>query len=139
MDCRYVGPSEACHRLFGNPMHGAQPPVIKLQVHLPNYQSIVYAPGGEQTAIQNPPSTQLLAYFQCVRECRLPDAIRPQAPYKSATELTYDEMPEHYTYNVTNHVWKARQQQKKGFIPSGAFTLSLQVRGNRRCTSFALY
>ena len=35
-DCRYIGPSEAHHRLFGLKLHGAKPAVVRMQVHLPD-------------------------------------------------------------------------------------------------------
>ena len=91
IDCRYIGPSEACHRLFGFPLHGVEPPVIRLQIHLPNYHQLYYQEGNERDAINNQQSSQLLAYFECVNDAR--SQVRPEqttSKFLSATELSYN-------------------------------------------------
>jgi len=45
LDGRYVSASEACHRLFAFDLHGMQPNVYRLAIHLPNEQTIYFPEG----------------------------------------------------------------------------------------------
>ena len=42
LDARYVGPAEACWRIFKYPMHGQSHSVQRLILHLPGQQSIMF-------------------------------------------------------------------------------------------------
>ena len=113
MDCRYIGPSEACHRIFGFSLHDCEPPVTRLQIHLENEQPVLYEQGNEMaiTESEEEPGSQLLAYFECVKQSRLleEDQNKPNVlGFKSAKDLTYDQMPSHYTYNKNQ--WTMRKQ-----------------------------
>ena len=119
MDCRYIGPSEACHRLFGFPLHGAEPPVIRLQIHMPNYQQLYYEEGKERDAVDSPQTSQLLAYFKCVSDARKPGAEQPIAPFKSVLDLTYNELPQHYTFDAKTKTWKHRKKHMGNFPTIG--------------------
>jgi hypothetical protein len=80
-DCRYIGPSEACYRLFGLKMHAAKPAVVRMQVHLPEKQDVYYEEGKEGQILndaKNPPHSQLLGYFDAVKAARLPNAKAPK-------------------------------------------------------------
>ena len=75
-DCRYIGPSEACHRLFGFKTHAAKPAVVKMQVHSPEKQNVYYEKGKEDQILsdaKNPPHLQLLGYLDAVKAARLPN------------------------------------------------------------------
>ena len=58
------------------------------------------------------PGSRLLAYFECVKQSRLPNAERPLETsvykFKSANDLTYSEMPSHYVYK--NKKWNMRKK-----------------------------
>ena len=116
MDCRYIGPCEAAHRIFSFPMHDAKPSIEGLSIHLPDHQSVVYEDGLEEVVVNegkdNPPHSMLLAYFDAVHEARIPNAIKLYEDYKSAAELTYQQMPEHYTLGKSKgkYVWNPRKQ-----------------------------
>ncbi len=80
LDCGYIGPSEACHRIFGFRLHGCQPPVHRLEIHLPGEQPVMYEQGCEIVIADEAtaePGSRLLAYFECVKQSRLPNAERP--------------------------------------------------------------
>ena len=116
-DCRYIGPSESCHRLFEFKMHGAKPAVIRMQVHLPDKQYVYYQEGKEEPLVndpKNPPHSQLLGYFDAVKAARLPTAKPPKLKNGlTAKDLSFHEMPEHYTYEKVKgrHIWKLRQKE----------------------------
>lgn len=128
-DCRYVGPSESCHRLFSFPLHGAQPPVIRLQIHLPNEQSVYYEEGTEEFIVDpnnQAPTSQLLEYFNAVKESKEPNhTIKANLNYLLAKDLTYDEMPAHYTYDPTSKKWKCRKVSQGRYVAIGRiYTIS---------------
>ena len=118
-DCRYIGPCEACHRLFGFHMHGAKPAVIRMQIHLPDKQSIIYEDGKEDEILNDPtkpPHSQLLGYFDAVKTARLPGAKEPKIINgRTAKDLTYHDMPEHYTYALVKgkHIWSLRINENR--------------------------
>ena len=118
-DCRYIGPSEACHRLFGFKMHTAKPAVVRMQVHLPDKQNVYYEEGKEDQILndaKNLPHSQLIGYFDAVKAAKLPDAKQPKIINGlTAKDLTYHDMPEHYTYKMVKgkHVWSLRSQEHR--------------------------
>ncbi|XP_026400148.1 uncharacterized protein LOC113296022 [Papaver somniferum] len=67
IDARYIGPPEAAYRLYGNWMHEEEPTVVRLAIHLPGQQRIVYDPNNPidtvSTAAEDYKST-LMAYFE---------------------------------------------------------------------------
>jgi hypothetical protein len=59
---------------------------------------------------------QLLGYFDAVKAARLPDAKEPKITNGlTAKDVTYHDMPEHYTYNVVKgkHIWSLRAQENR--------------------------
>ena len=112
-DCRYIGPCQAFHRISGFPLHGAKPPVVRLSVHLPNEQIVYYQEGQEAEIANNegePPNSQLLAFFEAVL---LSANETPLLNYKRAAEISYQELPQHYTCQRIKgngkYVWKPRK------------------------------
>jgi len=103
---RYLGPCEACHRIFGFPIHFNDPSVVRLQVHLKDKQPISFAPIRGRDALQQmangpPPETTLTAWFKKNQEN---DGV--------SRNLLYYEMPEKYTWNETDKVWKKRKNKQ---------------------------
>jgi hypothetical protein len=64
-DLRSIGASEACWRLFENPMGDRYPAVETLKVHLPDQQPVHFAEGREREALQhvNARTTTLTGFF----------------------------------------------------------------------------
>lgn len=89
LDARYVSAPEAMWRLLEFPMHDRSHAVIRLPVHLPNLQQIVFEEGNEKEALDQAAvrSTKLLAWFK----------LNQQDPY--ANQYLYTEIPHHYTFD----------------------------------------
>jgi hypothetical protein len=100
-DCRYIAASEACWRIFENPIHHQQPAVMSLQVHLPGQHMVVYnsnESAAEVTRRAAQEKTMLTAFFRL-------NGIDP-----SATRFTYQEIPQHYVWDRSSKEWKTRQR-----------------------------
>jgi hypothetical protein len=87
-DARYVSASEAAWRLFAFKLHDGFPSVIRLQVHLPDQQMVVFR---ENVAIQDivnqeqERQTMLTAYFEANRVIL------------EAREVAYADFPSQFT------------------------------------------
>jgi len=105
---RYLGPCEACHRIFGFHIHNNEPAVVRLQVHLQDKQTVTFSPlqgrdNLQATVNQTPAAnTTLTAWFKKNRE---QDGI--------STNLLYYEMPEKYTWNKDKKEWIKRKNRQK--------------------------
>jgi hypothetical protein len=102
---RLLSASEAVHRLLSLPLHKEWPPIMRLEIHLPRQQNVVFNPTvDEQTLIAQLHSTvsTLMAWFQL----NIQDAF--------ARTLHYIEVPEHYTWVVSANggSWRRRQIRK---------------------------
>lgn len=74
-DLRSMGSSEGCWRTFNFAMYSRSPPVHALCIHLENGQRTYFVEGGERQALDaGPPTSELTAWFECVRN--LPPADR---------------------------------------------------------------
>lgn len=98
ISCRYVSSPEAAWRLRENQMHDRSHSVMRLPVHLPGQQQIIFEEGKEEEAIEAATSkfTKLEAYFNLNE--------RDQ----EAHQYLYTEIPLHYVY-VKNE-WKERRR-----------------------------
>lgn len=103
IDSRYISASEAAYHLHRFPMHQEVPNVVRLTVHLPNEQLIVFNPDAQLDVIAEQAQrkvTTLMGFFT---------ANRDNIP--GARHYTYQEFPQHF-------VWKDRKAwapRKKGF------------------------
>ena len=110
-DTRYVCAPEAAHRIFGFAMSDRSDAVQRLQVHLPNFNTVRFRLGEEADALRNArerPST-LTAFFAKNLEMQELEAelgILP-ANVVDSRKLRYNEMPEKYTFA---NKWKLRKQ-----------------------------
>ena len=68
LEGRYLSPCEACHRIFGFKTNEQTIPVVRLDTHLPNKQSVTFCPNAATDTLrglaETPPYTQLTAWFQ---------------------------------------------------------------------------
>jgi PIF1-like helicase/Helitron helicase-like domain at N-terminus/Helicase len=98
VDGRYVGPVEACWKIFGYPMHGRSHTIVRLPIHLPDQQSVVFRDNQNIQNIQ-PPDSMLLAYFYVC-------GIDPEA-----SMYTYLDFPFHYSWDPKQKMWYKRQKK----------------------------
>jgi len=101
VNSRYVSPPEACWKIFENRMHGRSHGVIRLQVHLPKENIIIFNEGNEHEAALRAvdAKTTLLAWFDL------------NATDENAKKFTYVQIPYNYTY--AKGEWKKRQKNCK--------------------------
>ena len=63
---RYVSPPEAFWRIYAKPLHLKSHTIVRLDVHLPNEQNIIFVEGEESVAVETETGkdTTLTAYFR---------------------------------------------------------------------------
>ncbi|XP_013745491.2 uncharacterized protein LOC106448109 [Brassica napus] len=101
LECRYISACEASWRLFSFHVHHNQPSVMKLTLHLPGKQRLVYDQNkrlAEVLSQEDIEKTMLTAYFVA------------NQTYEEARELTYIQFPEHFVYHSDNKTWTPRKQ-----------------------------
>jgi hypothetical protein len=99
VDARYVGPAEACWRLFGYPLSGLSHNVQRLSVHLEDMHSVLFQEGDEREAVRAAKNkdTTLTAWFALNRK---------SAKFR---EVKYIDLPTHCVWDKKANVWKERQ------------------------------
>jgi hypothetical protein len=104
LDSRFVSAPEAHHRIYGFEMHEELPNVVRLPIHLENEQQMFFDPENQRNmerALQRSKNTLLLQYFK-----------HNQLNTGNAREITYQEFPNHFTWNKTKKDWKPRKQKR---------------------------
>lgn len=98
---RYIGPVEACWRIFEFPTHIEFPPVQHLAIHLDGQQPVYFSADltTEELADKaaNSRST-LMAFFQY------------NTDHADGHQYLYQEFPEHYTWKASTKTWSLRQR-----------------------------
>lgn len=100
-DARWVTPPEALWRIYGFELRKMHPPVLQLQLHLPNMHMVSYH---SMEKIQNvidregTERSMLTAYFE------------ENSLYEKARGILYREFPEHYTWQSQGKFWKQRKR-----------------------------
>jgi hypothetical protein len=98
---RLLSASEAVHRILALPLHKEWPNVVRLDIHMPRQQRMVFDPTADEDALlQQLTSTtsSLMGWF----ELNADDAF--------ARTLLYEEVPSHYTWVNSN--WRKRVRNK---------------------------
>ena len=106
-DARYVGAPEASWRLFELPLHAKSHQVVRLPVHLPSGQNVVFQPGQEHDALAKAEGrkTQLEAWF----------VLNKSLPVGHATrQIRYADMPSHFVWDVSSCRWEPRRRGPRG-------------------------
>ena len=98
IDARYVGPAEACWRLFGFPLSGLSHHVERLAVHLKDQNSLLFAEGEEREALKKIKESTLEAWFAF-------NTANPQYRH-----LLYIDMPQHCVWNKQTSTWTLRKR-----------------------------
>ena len=104
INARYVSAPEAAWRLLEGPMHDRSHAVLRLPVHLPHQQTIIFEEGREEEALQAAQlkCTKLEAWFQLNQRST------------TARNIKYTEIPYHYVF--AKNEWKPRQRGENKII-----------------------
>jgi hypothetical protein len=104
IDACYVSVSEAVWRIFKMKLHGRFPAVQRLQVHLPNQQTVVFSEDADLQEVvgkSNVQKTTLTEWFTANRN------------YASTPDTPYAKFPERWVWNKTSKKWTPRQRGTK--------------------------
>ena len=102
LDARYVSPMEACWRIFEYDLHYQSHTVVRLKVHLPNEQIVVFNEDiNLDAAMERAEKTELTEYFvKCSEDIY-------------ARSFTYVEFPKDYLWDPTSKEWRKRRNNVK--------------------------
>ncbi|XP_074321416.1 uncharacterized protein LOC141657922 [Silene latifolia] len=95
---RWVSPCEAAWRIFGFDLFEIQPPVMPLQVHLPNMQTLCLRPNENLASVlanDKRTRTPLTEFFR-------------ESAQKDCPKLLYGEFTEHYRWDTGLKQWIKR-------------------------------
>jgi PIF1-like helicase/Helitron helicase-like domain at N-terminus len=102
IDARYIGPVEACWRIFEFSMHQELPSVYRLPVHLQDEQTVYFQANDNPQDVLDRPSakkTQLTEWFKANQD------------FPAIAHLyLYQDFPQHFVWEAKGHHWKKRQQ-----------------------------
>ncbi|EFA12009.1 hypothetical protein TcasGA2_TC016134 [Tribolium castaneum] len=100
---RYVSAPESIWRLFEFPLSSRSHAVLVLPVHLPNEQYITFDENNDIEQIQNVAKrpTKLMSWFTL-------NSTMPEA-----RQYKYSEIPEYFTWDNKNSLWKPRKKISK--------------------------
>ena len=108
LTARFISPPEARWRIFGFPLHGRSPAIMRLAVHEENQQSVVVDSVGnvglEDVEAAGDKLTTLLGWFEANK--------RDDAIGQLARTLTYIEFPTQFVWNKKDRVWTLRSRGK---------------------------
>ncbi|GJR91995.1 DNA helicase [Tanacetum coccineum] len=107
VEARYIGPHEACWRIFDFPIHYRDPAVQILAVHLENMQQITFRSKDNLQSIINNPIKKKTA---------LTEWLEYNKNYTDGHHLTYLNFPSQYTWYPTHKHWQRRQNLHKPCI-----------------------
>ncbi|XP_017217100.2 uncharacterized protein LOC108194658 [Daucus carota subsp. sativus] len=102
-DGRYICGSEASFRTFGFDIHHRSISVVRLSFHLPGEKNCVFKPSD---------SLKKVAGREKNRHSQLEAFFFLNSTDCTANQYTYDQIPMHYVWNVSDHAWTVR---KKGY------------------------
>jgi hypothetical protein len=104
IDAHYVSASKAVWRIFKMKLHGRFPVVHRLQVHLPNQQTVVFSEDADLQEVvgkSNIQKTTLTEWFTANRN------------YASARDTPYAKFLERWVWNKTSKKWTPPQRRSK--------------------------
>ncbi|AQL02068.1 hypothetical protein ZEAMMB73_Zm00001d045331 [Zea mays] len=118
-DARWVTPPEALWRIYGFELSQISPPVMQLQLHLPNMHMVTFHERQMVERVINRKGadrSMLIAYFE---ENRM---------HKEARNILYRDFPEWYTWQQ-GKVWQRRKRNTGGKV--GRIVSALPAEGER--------
>ncbi|VDL81296.1 unnamed protein product [Nippostrongylus brasiliensis] len=132
LSARYVCPPEAAHRIFGYDLDDTSPSVVRLGVHLPNLQPVMFQQGEEEAALAQAAlrDSTLTAYFKLnERSGRTsePSSSTAQTLPVDARQLYYSEITQYFTFREKE--WKPRGKGGKPTIGRMAYVSPMDTEG----------
>jgi hypothetical protein len=132
LDGRYVSASECVHRLLSFALHKEQPNVVRLQVHLPNQQTVAVPVVDQQ---DHPDVARAAAYAALNAGSRttLTEWFRFNATAHeghACHALLYHDFPTRFWWDAEAKVWKERVRQP-GRPPVGRMYFVQPTAGER--------
>ncbi|QRV79981.1 ATP-dependent DNA helicase PIF1 [Ceratobasidium sp. AG-Ba] len=114
LDARWVSPYEAKWRICRFSLHQEVPNIYRLQVHLPDQESIVFR-GDDliQDIVANRHDTMLTGYFKL-------NAHQNNNVRNLARSMVYQEIPAKFSWNKKQRIWKLRRTAAAGANAKGA-------------------
>uniref|UniRef100_K3YL66 ATP-dependent DNA helicase n=3 Tax=Setaria italica TaxID=4555 RepID=K3YL66_SETIT len=119
-DARWVTPPEALWRIYGFELSKTNPPVMQLQLHLPNMHMVSYHGKKEITEVINREGVEksmLTAYFEANKI------------HEKARGILYRDFPEHYTWQTQGKFWQ--QRKRKTLYQVGRIVSAHPAEGER--------
>ena len=103
---RFIGAHEAHWDLYGLKKYDCDPSVKRLDLHLPNMQSILHEnwQDMEPTRVEFLKRTTLTAYFEMNED----ESEWVKSP--DPREVLYQDFPKHFTWEPKNRKWKRRER-----------------------------
>jgi hypothetical protein len=146
LDARYISAPEGAWRMFQFKMHHRYPAVQRLQIHLPNQQTVTFSDDTDMVTFLNNErlqKTTLTEFFTANKRAER-DAPGPPTAENDCRKLLYQEFPTKMTWDHSLRRWNPRKR-KSGTIgrmyfvgPSGGerFYLRLLLTVVKGPTSF---
>ena len=127
LDSRYVSADESCWRIYGFRMHKHSPSVIRLQLHLPQMQTVQFNPETDaaEEIMQREHKTTLTAFFDACR-------IYPDLTHN----LLYPDFPTKFRWDPKSKVWHPRRNNHETI---GRVTFCPPSAGERYYLRMLLY
>ncbi|KAL4583975.1 hypothetical protein LXL04_008563 [Taraxacum kok-saghyz] len=103
-DARYVSPPEAIWRVFGFCLTQIHPPVMALQIHLPNNHFVRFTEGDTMEDIlerERDKKSMLTAFFERNRVDQ------------NARQYVYKDFPKYFTWNNSKRCWNPRKTKSQ--------------------------
>jgi len=117
---RYISIGEGCWRLQQNEIAERRPAVFRLNVHLPDQQTVYFNPDDYdlenfQHKLERSRRTPLTAYFELNRNLKAnaskPDATEDmKSEWEETGKLLFRKIPEKYTWDAKEKAWKRRKR-----------------------------
>uniref|UniRef100_A0A8C5M2A9 ATP-dependent DNA helicase n=1 Tax=Leptobrachium leishanense TaxID=445787 RepID=A0A8C5M2A9_9ANUR len=128
MDSRYVTAPEAAWRLLGFKMHHQTHTIVRLQIHLPDEQSVYFTEDNIRNAIERTESrdTTLTAWFTLNRV----DV--------AAREFLYTDIPQHYVFHQKKTTWERRLRHRENNTIGRMYSVNINSDVERFCLRLLL-
>ncbi|WKY01343.1 hypothetical protein Q1695_015388 [Nippostrongylus brasiliensis] len=115
LNARYVCAPEAVHHILQFDCQTKSDTVCRLQVHLPDFQSVTFSPGAERVALERAASrnTTLTAWFQLNTECDRLQSEGLEIPSPDPRSLLYHELSTPFRFDCGTGKWTKRQRDRR--------------------------